>query len=236
MLLSRLVGLRRFFAFKPQLRLPDQISQNLQRIMPWFVLGFVIRILVMPTLVQSDFINNMSVPVLFNLQGRLIPTEYPGFMVYFFSGWFSFIKPLMPIAVYSDMNFATTFSAVPGQGLLSFLIRVSDPNIFSFLFVFKVPYLFLDFASAFLLMLLTDDLKKSAFLFKFWMVNPIAIFVSFVIGQFDIFVVFFMILTIYFLKTGRNNLSALSLGISAAFKFFPIIFVIPLALIFMKNI
>jgi Gpi18-like mannosyltransferase len=65
---------------------------------------------------------------------------------------------------------------------------------------------------------LFSDEAKALTAFKIWILNPFVIVVSYVYGQYDIFSVFFMILTLYFLKRKRFSWAMLAIGVGGCFK------------------
>lgn len=112
-------------------------------------------------------------------------------------------------------------------------------GVFNFLFnipllFIKLPYLIFDLLLGFILLKLFDSTKKSVLAFTLWMFNPINLYATYMMGQFDIIPTFFTILSIYFIVKNRLNWAAFSLGFGIAFKIFPLFLVIPL-LILGKN-
>jgi hypothetical protein len=112
---------------------------------------------------------------------------------------------------------------------------MSQPGILSYIIVTKIPFLVFDFALALLLLRLIDDGKKATFAFKLWMMNPITLYISYAMVQYDIIPTFFFMLALYFFKKQKENWTAASLGLSSAFKIFGLMLVPPIILISMKN-
>jgi Gpi18-like mannosyltransferase len=77
---------------------------------------------------------------------------------------------------------------------------------------------------AFLLTRFFKDQKTKERVFKIWMLSPVALYTSFMFGQFDIIPTFFVILSTLLLYKKKFILSALFLGVSTTFKFFPLYF------------
>lgn len=59
------------------------------------------------------------------------------------------------------------------------------------------------------------------------MVNPISIFVVYIYGRFEVIPIFFILASLYYIKTHRFYLSLLMLGISAATRLYPLLLFIP---------
>lgn len=106
-------------------------------------------------------------------------------------------------------------------GLLSF--------IFSSLGFLKLPYLIFDIALGIILSKLVDK-EKEVLTFAIWMFNPVSIYATYMMGQFDIIPTFFSVLSVYLAFKNKLNWSALSLGAGIAFKLYPVFLIIPLIL------
>ena len=97
-------------------------------------------------------------------------------------------------------------------------------NIFRYLLILKLPYLLFDLLVAWVLIKLVPDDKRKIILF-FWLFNPLNLYAIYAIGQFDIIPSFFTILSYFLWKEGNLKFSALSLGLGASFKAFPLLLI-----------
>lgn len=104
------------------------------------------------------------------------------------------------------------------------------------LFLLKIPFLIFDLALAFLILRMFSSQKEKFLAFSLWLLNPISLYVSFMVGQFDVIPTFFVILSLYFvLKKPHKNphlnllFAAIFLGIGGCFKIYPLFLLIPLA-------
>jgi hypothetical protein len=95
--------------------------------------------------------------------------------------------------------------------------------------VLKMPYLLFDIPLAFLLTRFFKDQKDKLIAFALWMFNPIAVHASFMMGQFDVIPTFFVVLSLLLVYKKKPEWAALSLGLGAAFKIFPLFLIFPLA-------
>jgi hypothetical protein len=78
--------------------------------------------------------------------------------------------------------------------------------------------------------------KRQKLWFFFWLLNPIAIFINFMEGQFDSIPVFFFLLSLYYgLKKDQPIAAALALGIGGAFKHYPFLLLLPFTLILQQG-
>lgn len=119
------------------------------------------------------------------------------------------------------------------QGIFSFLFNnilgLSTLNQLNLhLLLLKLPYLIFDLLTGFVLLKLFNSEKKSLVAFTLWIFNPINLYATYMMGQFDVIVAFFIILSIYFAVKNKLEWAALALGGGIAFKLSPIFLVIPL--------
>jgi hypothetical protein len=149
--------------------------------------------------------------------------SYPP-LAYFILGFFNFLlSPLFSSGIY--IRFLGGIAAFTGLGFSKDL------------FFLKLPYLIFDLGTAFLLFRFFGKEKKKAWLAVFlWLFNPAAWYTSFMIGQFDIIPTFLVLLSVYLAIRGRGELAALSLGLGASLKVFPLLLLPVLVLVFGKNL
>src|SRR3989344_6830563 len=95
----------------------------------------------------------------------------------------------------------------------------------------KLPYLLIDVLVIFVLLKLFKEQNKARLAVIIWTFNPINLYATYMMGQFDIIPTFFTLLSLYFISKDRLNLAALSLGGGIAFKLYPIFLVIPLLIL-----
>lgn len=158
---------------------------------------------------------------------KVYPTNlfnYPP-VVYFFLGPISYVLSL-PFSQNLLHDFIFNFPSTLGNIQLNFL-----------LLVLKIPYIPFDLLIGLLMYKLFKEPSQKLLALTFWMFNPINLFATYMMGQFDVIPTFFAVLAIY-LVTKKENLEKASLvpesivlGIGAAFKIFPFLFLVPLALL-----
>lgn len=78
--------------------------------------------------------------------------------------------------------------------------------------------------------------KKRFSTFLLWVLNPIAIFVSFMQGQYDILAVLFLMISLLDIKNKKYNRAFLLLGVGGALKHYPFLLLIPFLIYSVKNI
>lgn len=166
-----------------------------------------------------DYLGNLSKtdPIL-----KIYPTDlfnYPP-LVYFTLGPISYFISL-PFSRNLLHAFIFNLPSLLGNLQLNFL-----------LLALKIPYLVFDLGIASLLYKLFEKPKNKLLALTLWIFNPINLYATYMMGQFDVIPTFFALLALYFaIKKDRYFLSALFLGLGASFKIFPILFLIPLALV-----
>jgi hypothetical protein len=94
---------------------------------------------------------------------------------------------------------------------------LKEPNVGWLLIFLKTPYLIAD-AFCLWLMLKIVDTKYRELITVLWIFNLPLIHSAYMMGQFDIFIVLFILLATYFAKSERSVLGAISLAVSAGFK------------------
>lgn len=109
---------------------------------------------------------------------------------------------------------------------------LGNVQFFLHLILLKTPFLIFDIALGFLFIRLFDSEKKKILAFILWIFNPISLYAIYMVGQFDVIPAFFTILALYLVVKNpeklKSNLylSALALGVGAAFKIYPL-FLLP---------
>lgn len=204
----------------------------------YLLIGFLIRIFLMPLFTHWDL------PALYEMV-RYIAYEgiknvyavvynynkwaavYPPLTFFSLAGYLFVLKPLMPLFS-SGAPFDLNSIFYPGW--------VTSDHAFRYLFLLKLPFLFFDLGLAYLLSLFFKKEEEKLATFKFWVFCPVALYVSFIFGHFDIVPTFFVVLSLWFLKKKRISYAFLLLGIAAAFKSYPLFLLLPLVLITSKNI
>lgn len=108
-------------------------------------------------------------------------------------------------------------------GLFNFLFNGNIPLL-------KLSYLFFDIFLGILLYKIVDP-KKATLAFSFWMFNPISLYATYMMGQFDIIPTFFTMLSLYFVVKNKLSWAAFALGGGIAFKLYPIFLIVPLIIL-----
>lgn len=145
-----------------------------------------------------------------------------------------FNYPPLPYFFLGGFSLLTTWivdSNVHDNFVLSFKETLGNPQLNLLLLLLKLPYFIFDIALAYLLMSFFKEEKEKKLAFALWIFNPITLYATYMIGQFDIIPTFLSVAALY-LVVKKNNFTfaAILLGIGAGFKIFPLLFMVPLAL------
>lgn len=210
---------------------PEHVRPNGHFLLKWLLVGFLVRVIVSPLLVSTDAIVILWRSYIIAHSHALLPMGDPPLISLIIAPLLVIFVPSASLRVFGDVVTNVRFSPF----VASVPVRMAYEGVPAILFVYKIPYLILDLALAFLLLRFFSDSKKASLAFKLWCINPISIFITFAIGQYDIFPVFFMLLAFYFLKSDRPGWSAVSLGIASVFKLFAFPLLFPVALIYSKH-
>lgn len=131
----------------------------------------------------------------------------------------------LPLTYYTFGVTQTVLKPFLGNGFYTWIndwgeTKENNPNLIYYLFLLKIPYLFLDIGLGLLLFKIYSN-KQILYL---WFFNPVSIYLIYILGNFDILPSFLTVLSFYFLKNKKISLSYLSIGIAIALKMYPVIF------------
>lgn len=111
----------------------------------------------------------------------------------------------------------------------------SDPRIFQFLLLTKLPVLIFDYGIALILVRLVTKPDKSRSAYKLWMLNPFTIYTVFMMGELHVLIsIFLLVLGLYLATKSPGWKSALVLGASALIWHLALVF-IPILSLFMRK-
>lgn len=107
---------------------------------------------------------------------------------------------------------------------------VSVPHISRYLFLMKLSLLLASIAVGMLLLNLVKGMREQRFVVLFWFFNPITIYSIQFMGQYDIFPVLLIVLSLVLVQRQKLSFAAIALGLGAGLKAFPLLLVPLLAL------
>lgn len=208
----------------------------------WILIGLALRLILMPFTIHPD-IRALDFGAFLISQKAQILTFYDYFSsldrsnplvnVY---GLDLFIYP--PLAYLTPALFMFILS--PFYNFSANAVFLGDmtkifqtTEIFKIAFLLKFPYLLFDFLVAFLLLKIFK--AKGRLAFKIWMLNPVTLYATFAMGQFDIIPTLLIVAGIFFALKDKKWLAVMMLGIGGAYKMFPLLFLPIFVLLLDKN-
>lgn len=204
------------------------------------IIGLILRVLLSATTYHSDVVP-------FDFAGKVIaggsitnfydylwdlPDDSPILKVYPRN---LFNYPPLPYFFLGGVSLLTTWMVDPqihDNFVFDFRSTLGNVNLNILLLLLKLPYFVFDIGIAFILMKLFREEKQKKLVFLLWMFNPVNLYATYMIGQFDIIPTFLSVLALYFAVNKKKlYLASVLLGLGAGFKIFPLLFIIPLALV-----
>lgn len=194
-------------------------SDAMRTLYKWLLIGLLIRFAFMPFAAHGDILSTYHRSYLI-LSGSTNPAFYTLVQLIqtAFLAFYQFILPLDTLLTWQQNSLS-----VPTPHWLN--IFVENNSVYRALFLFKVPYLFFDIASAIVFLHMLDEKWKSLLAFKFWMINPIGIFAVYIFGRYETIPIFFILLSLYCAKKNRPYFSLFLLGIAIIERAYPLFFI-----------
>ncbi len=202
----------------------------MKKLVPWLIAGLVLRLVLMVTTIHPDFRAVNLAGFLIAQKGEIftfydhiskLPRNHTWVKLY---GDDLFIYP--PVAYLTHGLFNKLLYPLYPKPLFMILLDdigkvVGNPNLPLLLFLLKLPYLIADGLCLFVLRKILNP-EKRLLGSLVWLFNPINVYTSYMVGQFDIFVALFILIALYFSKKNQL-LAAASVALSAGFKPFTLL-------------
>jgi hypothetical protein len=193
-------------------------KKSLRALYKYFLIGLLVRFIFLPFFFQRDLLSTYQKAAEtihtsnFLLDNQQLLTNVIH-SVYFFiiKSIVPAIKQLVPVLLEKDT-------------WISWISFNSTYNVFTVLTLFKILYLIFDIACMFLILRLSFDGEPENRLrvFKFWIFNPIVIFVLYIFARHDIMGVFATLVALLLAKKDRKYWAIIVLAVGIALRFFPI--------------
>lgn len=197
----------------------------------WIVLGLVVRLIVMSTTIHPDIRGHNLAAYLISQKGKLLtfydylqhqPRDDRLVQIY---GDGLFIYP--PLAYWTHAVFMAVLGPLYPWGTFERLVldmgslaKFSD-GLPRLLILLKIPYLAADALGLWLVLKVVEK-KQQLLAGILWLFNPVTIYASYMVGQFDIYIAVLILASLATLKS-KSWLSAVLLGLAAGFKPFPLV-------------
>lgn len=197
----------------------------MKKISLWIAVALVLRLVLSATAVHPDTRGHNLAGYLIAQKGQLLsfydylslqPRSDPWVILYRDD---LFIYPPLAYLVHGISNLVL-YPLYPQQLFLDFITDMGSvrhsAGLGTLMILLKLPYLVADLLCLWVIRKLVE--KKDQYLVSLvWLFNPITIYASYMVGQFDIFIALFILLSLQ-LK------SPIMLGLAASFKPFPLFF------------
>ena len=216
------------------------------------ILGLLLRFIFIPFTMHQDILwvhmwaSKMAYHGIFNIYGHIKTNfylqiagqgvnYYPPIAYFLFGSFYFFVKQMLPgLGAWLDLYSKMIASGDHSNYLALFQIPFKDLCLY--ISVMKIPYLVLDILCLGLLWKYFKNTGEKLRAYKFWMINPVIIFGSYIFGQFDIAVAFFVLTALFMIKKGRPYLGMFIIGCASLLKSVPLLLILPLCIILGDDI
>ena len=196
----------------------------------YFLTGLLIRVFCLPFFFQRDILSTYQRAAETVFKG-VLGADFQQFLIHLIhSGYLFIIKPLIP-------NIDQLSSILLNKDTwISWIDFNNNIYVYRILTLFKLPYLVLDIACILILMrlLYDDEPLKRLKLFKYWALNPLVIFITYVFARHEIIGIFVALLAILLAKYNRKYWAVIVLAIGVALRFFPLI-MLPFLILYLSR-
>lgn len=202
----------------------------MRKLFGWLAVGLILRLIVIPTALHPDFRAYNLAAYLISQKGRLLtfydyisylPRSDPLVITY---GDGLFIYP--PLAYLTHALFMAVLSPLYPWGAFQTLISDigsvrTTAGFTPLMYLLKLPYLVADIAGLILIWRLVESRFRRLAVVLWWF-NPVSVYTSYLLSQFDIFVAVFLLAAVLVFSR-RPALAAILVGLAAGFKPFPLL-------------
>jgi len=206
-------------------------NKNLsRRLYKYFLIGLLVRFILLPFFFQRDLLSTYQ---------RAAETVFTG-------NFGSNFEQMLTHVIHSIYLFIIK-SIFPAINQLSSILLEKDTwiswisfnssyNVFTVVALFKMLYLLFDIACMFLILRLSFDGEPESRLrvFKFWIFNPIVIFVLYIFARHDIIGVFATLVALLLAKKDRKYWAIIVLAFGITLRFFPIM-ILPILVFYLAR-
>jgi len=197
----------------------------------YFLIGMLLRLALLPFFFQRDLLSTYQRAAETVFAGNMASDFQQALTNIIHSAYLFIIKSIVPaVGDFSPI-------LLDPDTWTSWIGFVSSYNVFTMLALFKGLYLIFDLVCMFLILRLSfdDDPKGRLHVFKFWMFNPVVIFVLYIFARHDIIGVAATIAALILAKKGRKYWAIIALAVAIALRFFPIMILLPLIIYLARS-
>jgi len=205
-------------------------KKSLLTLYRYFLIGLIIRLLFLPFFFQRDLLST------YQRAAETISTRNLGLdNLQFFTNMIHTANLFITRSIFPAVD--RIFPALLDTDTwFSWVGLISSSDVYTILVLFKIPYLIFDIACMFLVLRLAydGDIPSKLRMFKYWIFNPLVIFVSYIFARHDIIGLFVTMAALLLAKRDRKYWAVLVLAIGIALRFFPIL-ILPLFILYLAK-
>ncbi len=202
----------------------------LRRFYKYFLVGLLIRLIFIPFFFQRDLLSIYQRAAETVFAGDFSSSFEQMLMHIIHSAYLMFLKFMFPAIneISSILLEKDTWA--------SWVSFNSTYNVFTILTLFKILYLVFDIGCMFIILRLSFDGEpgKRLQVFKFWIFNPVVIFVLYVFARHDVIGIFATLVALLLAKKQRKYWAIVVLALAIALRFFPIM-ILPLFIFYLAR-
>src|SRR6266511_422936 len=154
--------------------LPEHLKGQARRIGRLLVLGFALRIVLLPLFGGEDAVTTAWISTTLMAKGQLILSNDPAPIFYLHALIFAIFRPIYPATIFNRFVSQTAFT--PPEFFQISILR--EPGIGILLALLKLPYLLFDLSTAILLLWLIRNPQAAVRAFKIWLFNPVVLYLD----------------------------------------------------------
>jgi len=205
-------------------------KKSLRTLYKYFLVGLLVRFIFIPFFFERDLLSTYQRAAETIYTGNLGLDNLQFLTNMIHSAYLLIIKSIFP-AINQMSNIL-----LEKDTWISWLSFNSSYNIFTVLTLFKILYLIFDIVCMFLILRFSFDNEpeKKLRVFKFWIFNPIIIFVLYIFARHDIIGVFTTLIALLLAKKDRKYWALLTLALGIVLRFFPIL-ILPLIVVYLVR-
>ncbi len=190
-------------------------------------MGLAIRIVILPLFASVDLLSNAFVTTVLVNQHQLIVSNDPPPIFYIDSGLYLLFHPVISSQFGNVFNLGPSFTPPTTPQMLA----ANTAGINVFVSILKLPFLAADLVIAFVLPRFFGDTRQAFLALLLWWFNPISIYISYMVGQYDVIATAFLVLAFYFLRSRRELWCLAALALATFFELFAVV-LLPFILIY----
>lgn len=203
------------------------LRDHARKVWTVIAIGLAIRVLLLPLFASVDLLSTVYVTSVLIQKHQLLYTTDPP-PVYLVSAALELlVRPLISPQIGAFFSAGASYTPSTEPQALAALM----PGANVLVAVLKLPYLAADLAIAFLLPRFFRDHRGAFLALLLWWFNPISIYISYMVGQYDVIATAFVVWAFYSLRSGQKLPCIVAFGLATFFELFAVLLV-PFVLVY----